>query len=56
MEYALYYYHPIYIELIAKTRTDEIVEIKCFANTKKLNPYLPQINITEITHLLSCHR
>lgn len=51
----LYCYSDYYIELIAESRTNEVLRVNAFRSLKKLMPYLSQIDIGEITVLLSCH-
>lgn len=51
-EVVLFAYHNFFIELIVEKQTDEIVDVRCFKASKRLQPYLPQINISEITALL----
>jgi hypothetical protein len=55
-EAVLFGYHNFYVELVVEKYTDNIVALRCFQNTKKLVSYLPQINISEITDLLSCRK
>lgn len=55
-EAVLFAYHDFYVELLMVKQTDEILSLRCFKSTKKLEPYLRQIDITEITVLLACSR
>lgn len=55
-EAVLFGYHDFYVELIVEKYTDVILAIRCFCSIKKLAPYLPQINIFEITTLLACSK
>lgn len=52
-EAVLFAYDNFYVELVVERQTDEILSLKCFKSLKKLAPYLPQIDIGEITALLS---
>lgn len=51
-EVVLFAYNDFYVELGVATQSDEIVFIRCFRSVKKLEPYLRQIDIDEITALL----
>ncbi|HYO20901.1 MAG TPA: hypothetical protein VER36_00765 [Flavisolibacter sp.] len=51
-EVVLFAYNDFYVELGVATHSDEIVFIRCFRSVKKLEPYLRQIDIDEITALL----
>lgn len=53
-EAVLFAYNDFYIELVVEKYTDEILAVKCFKSVKKLQPYFMQIDISEITALLSC--
>lgn len=53
-EAVLFAYHDFYVELVVIKYTDEILAIKCFKSTKKLEPYLHQVDIAKITALLTC--
>jgi hypothetical protein len=55
-EAVLFAYHDFYVELTVAKYTDEILSIQCFHSTRKLVPYLHQIDITEITVLLACSK
>ena len=55
-EAVLFGYHDFYVELVVEKYTDDILALRCFQNTKKLLPYLQQINISEITALLACRK
>ena len=55
-EAVLFAYCDFYVELLLEKYTDEILSIKIFKSLNKLEPYLPQIDITEITALLSCSK
>jgi hypothetical protein len=44
------------VELVVEKYTDEILSINCFSSTKKLEPYLHQVDITDITSLLACSK
>lgn len=50
---ALYALEDFYIELHIARHTDHILTIKSFSGTKKLAPYLDQVNIDPLTILLS---
>lgn len=51
-EAVLFSYHDFYVELVVEKITDDILSIKCFRSAKKLEPYLHQIDISEINALL----
>ena len=55
-EAVLFAYNDFYVELVVEKFNDEILSIKCFRSIKKLDPYLKQIDITEINPLLVCSR
>ena len=55
-EAVLFGYHDFYVELVVEKYTDAILNTRCFRNLKKLAPYLPQIDISEITSLLACSK
>ena len=55
-EAVLFGYHHFYVELIVEKYTDEILSVCCFQSTRRLAPYLQQIDITEITALLACSK
>ena len=55
-EAVLFGYHDFYVELVVEKYTDAIITTRCFRNPKKLTPYLPQIDITEINTLLACSK
>lgn len=55
-EAVLFAYNNFYVELLVACYVDEILSLKCFKSLKKLEPYLHQIDISEITPLLSCSR
>jgi hypothetical protein len=55
-ETVLFAYNDFYVELMVIKCTDEIHSLKCFKSTKRLEPYLHQVDITEITALLACNR
>ena len=52
-EAVLFAYADFYVELIVAAHTDEILALKPFKSLKKLEPYLSQVDIGEITSLLS---
>lgn len=52
-EAVLFAYHDFYVELVVEKYTDDILTITCFRHTKKLEPYLCQIDLTEINVLLA---
>ena len=52
-EAVLFAYHDFYVELIVEKYTDEILAVKCFKCLRKLEPYLNQVDISEIETLLS---
>lgn len=51
-EAVLFAYHNFYVELVVQKYTDDIISINCFRNPQKLEPYLGQVDITEISSLL----
>lgn len=53
IEVALFAVHDFYAEVYFQHKTSEILRITCFRSLKKLNPYLSQIDIDDITILLS---
>ena len=55
-EAVLFTYRDFYVELVVEKFTDEILGIRCFHGTKKLEPYLLQIDISEINALLACSK
>ncbi len=55
-EAVLFAYLDFYVELVVEKYTDEILSINCFSSTKKLEPYLHQVDITDITSLLACSK
>jgi hypothetical protein len=55
-EAVLFAYHDFYVELLVEKITDEIHSIRCFRSLQKLEPYLEQIDISEITALLACKK
>jgi len=52
---ALFAYHDFYVELTVLCVTNEILSIKAFQNLKRLEAYLPQVDISKITVLLTCN-
>ena len=55
-EAALFAYNDFYVELVVETFTDDILALRCFRSTRKLDRYLKQIDISEINPLLDCSR
>ena len=55
-EAVLFAYNDFYVELVVEKFTDEILALRCFRSTKRLDPYLKQIDLTEINPLLICSR
>lgn len=53
VEIFLYALHGFYVELYVQVNSNELLLIKSFTSEKKLEPYLHQVNISEIRHLLS---
>ena len=53
MEVSLFAYHDFYVEVFFQNYTDEIIALKSFKSMHRLTPYLKQIDINEITSLLS---
>jgi hypothetical protein len=42
-----------YVEIYVRKNTDEIIRLRSFTSMKKLDVYLDQVDIEEITNLLS---
>lgn len=55
-EAVLFAYEDFYVEVVVDPGSDEILAIKCFRSMKKLDPYLVQIDIGDITDLLLLNR
>lgn len=55
-EAVLFAYNNFYVELIVERYIDEILALKCFKSLKRLEPYLQQVDISEISVLLFCSR
>ncbi|MDQ3278850.1 MAG: hypothetical protein M3Q06_11025 [Bacteroidota bacterium] len=55
-EAVLFAYYDFYVELVVEKFTDEILALHCFRSTKRLAPYLRQIDLSEIRPLLFCSR
>lgn len=55
-EAVLFAYNDFYVELVVEKITDEIHSVHCFSSLRKLEPYLHQIDISEITSLLACSK
>lgn len=53
-EAVLFAYNDFYVELVVQRYTDEILMLQCFKSSKKLAPYLHQVDISDISALLSC--
>lgn len=53
IEVALFAIHDFYVEVYFQHKTSEILRIQSFRTLKKLEPYLSQIDIDDITILLS---
>ena len=53
-EGVLFAYNDFYVELVVEKYSDEILALKCFKSTRRLHPYLPQVDISQITSLLAC--
>ena len=51
-EAVLFSYHDFYVELVVAKHTDEILFVNCFQSLNMLEPYLEQIDISEINALL----
>lgn len=51
-EVALFALHDYYVELHVKRYTDIILAVKPFRSLKRLDAFLPQVNIDEIKNLL----
>jgi len=49
----LYWLNNFYVEIVFEKGTQRIESVRGFTDTKRLNPYLDQINIGELTILLS---
>ena len=50
-QYVLFAYNNFFIELVTDAKTNEICKIRCFKSMKKLERYLPYIDISEILSL-----
>ncbi len=55
-EKVLFAYNNFYVELVVERYTDAIITLTCFKSGKRLEPYLPQVDIGEITFLLSTNK
>jgi hypothetical protein len=55
-EAVLFAYRDFYVELVVQKHYDEILAINCFHDVRKLEPYLHQVDITEICALLACSK
>jgi len=55
-EATLFAYRDFYVELVVAKHTDEILCVNCFRNLNLLEPYLEQIDLSEISALLLCSR
>lgn len=55
-EAVLFAYRDFYVELVVVKHTDEILCVNCFRNLNLLEPYLQQIDISEINTLLLCSK
>lgn len=53
-EAVLFAYNDFYVELVVEKISDEIISLRCFKSVRKLAPYLHQIDIGEISVLLTC--
>lgn len=51
-EVVLFAYDDFYVELVVSPRTDDILSIRAFQSLERLEPYLQQIDLSEITALL----
>jgi len=51
-EVVLFALNDFYVELYVEPLSDEIRKITCFKSTRKLQSYLHQVDIEEITDLL----
>lgn len=52
-EAVLFAYDDFYVEMLVARHTDEILALKSFRSLKRLEPFLHQVDISEITVLLS---
>lgn len=50
---ALFAMHDFYVELYVERISDEIIKVSAFDSMKKLENYLDQVNIDEISSLIS---
>lgn len=50
-EAVLFAYNGFYVELLVQKHTDEILNLTCFKSMKKLEPYLSQVDISDVLHL-----
>jgi hypothetical protein len=55
-EAVLFAYSDFYVELVVAKHTDDILCVNCFRGLDMLEPYLDQIDISEINPLLLCSR
>lgn len=55
-EAILFAFDDFYVEMVVIKYTDEILSLNCFKSMKKLDAYLHQVDIGEITALLACSR
>lgn len=54
MEAVLFAYNDFYVEMVVQKYSDDIHSVRCFQSMKKLEPYLHQVDISEITDMLGC--
>ena len=52
----LFSFESFYVEVIFVKASRRIKKVRCFSTMKKLTRYLKQINIDDLTNLLSCSR
>ena len=44
----LFAYNDFYVEIITRNHTDEILTVRCFRTFKRLEPYLSQVDISDL--------
>lgn len=55
-EGVLFAYRDFYIELVVVKHTDDIICLNCFKDFDMLEPYLQQVDISEVAALLAYSR
>ncbi|WP_121353383.1 hypothetical protein [Flavisolibacter nicotianae] len=54
-EAVLFAYGDFYVEMVVQKYSDDIHAVRCFQSMKRLEPYLRQVDISEITDMLRCN-